>query len=177
MRAARVGLALAALLLAAALFWARAPQPGVRQVDPSASRLIGQPAPNVPVPSLDGGKALALLPGQPVLINFFASWCLPCHAEHAQLMALAQSGVRIYGVAVRDKPGDTRAFLQTLGNPYARTFSDVSGTGATAWDVASYPQSYMVDGKNIVRFKQAGDIRAEQRAQIIKTMQALEQGK
>jgi cytochrome c biogenesis protein CcmG, thiol:disulfide interchange protein DsbE len=145
-----------------------------------ASPLVGKPAPNTVLPDL-AGRAGGLQPpyfatGKPVLVNFFASWCPPCHAEHPQLMALQKAGVPIYGIAVKDKPADTQAFLAAKGNPYARIGSDASGRTTVNWGVYGYPETYMLDGRGIVRFKQVGDIRPEQIPQILKTMQALEQG-
>jgi cytochrome c biogenesis protein CcmG, thiol:disulfide interchange protein DsbE len=148
--------------------------------DVLTSPLLNLPAPNTVLPDLSGGpgglRPAYFTTGKPVLVNFFASWCPPCHAEHPQLLALQKAGVQIYGIAVKDKPADTQQFLATKGNPYARIGSDSTGRTTINWGVYGYPESYMVDGKGIVRFKQVGDIRPEQVQQIVKTMQALEQG-
>lgn len=142
------------------------------------SPLIGRAAPAILLADIDG-RAGGIRPqhfhdGKPVLVNFFASWCLPCQAEHPQLRALQAAGVRIYGIAVKDKPADTRIFLQKLGNPYARLGVDGDGRAAIGWGVYGYPESYIVDGKGIIRFKQVGDIRADQLPQILKTLHMLE---
>jgi cytochrome c biogenesis protein CcmG, thiol:disulfide interchange protein DsbE len=143
------------------------------------SPLIGTRAPATVLPDIEGRaggiKSAYFGDGKPVLVNFFASWCPPCHLEHPQLLALKKSGVRIYGIAVKDKPADTALFLSQKGNPFAQIGSDLNGRTAINWGVHAYPESYMVDSKGIIRFKQVGDIRAEQVPQIIKTMQALEQ--
>jgi cytochrome c biogenesis protein CcmG, thiol:disulfide interchange protein DsbE len=148
--------------------------------DVLASPLLNLPVPNTVLPDLSGGagglRPAYFTTGKPVLVNFFASWCPPCHAEHPQLLALQKAGVQIYGIAVKDKPADTQQFLATKGNPYTRIGSDRTGRTTINWGVYGYPESYMVDGKGIVRFKQVGDIRPEQVQQIVKTMQALEQG-
>jgi cytochrome c biogenesis protein CcmG, thiol:disulfide interchange protein DsbE len=143
------------------------------------SPLIGTRAPATVLADLEGragGITSAHVgDGKPVLVNFFASWCPPCHVEHPQLLSLKKAGVRIYGIAVKDKPADTALFLSQKGNPFARVGSDINGRTAINWGVYGYPESYMIDGKGIIRFKQVGDIRAEQVPQILKTMQALEQ--
>jgi cytochrome c biogenesis protein CcmG, thiol:disulfide interchange protein DsbE len=143
------------------------------------SPLIGLNAPQTILPDTEG-RAGGLLPahfadGKPVLVNFFASWCPPCHAEHPQLLALQKAGVRIYGVAVKDKPADTALFLKQKGNPYARIGADKEGRTAIDWGVYGYPESYILDGQGIVRFKQVGDIRPEQVPALLKTVRALEQ--
>jgi cytochrome c biogenesis protein CcmG/thiol:disulfide interchange protein DsbE len=143
------------------------------------SPLIGTQAPATMLPDLEG-RAGGIVSanfgdGKPVLVNFFASWCPPCHLEHPQLLTLKKSGVRIFGIAVKDTPADTALFLSQKGNPFAQVGSDRSGRTAINWGVYAYPESYLIDGKGIIRFKQVGDIRAEQVPQILKTMQALEQ--
>jgi cytochrome c biogenesis protein CcmG, thiol:disulfide interchange protein DsbE len=54
------------------------------------------------------------------LVNYWASWCAPCRAEHPMLEELAAEGVPIYGINYKDDPGNALAFLDELGNPYAR---------------------------------------------------------
>ena len=53
-----------------------------------------------------------------MIVNFFASWCVPCRAEHPTLTALAEAGNPLYGVNYRDAPADALGFLSDLGNPY-----------------------------------------------------------
>ena len=65
--------------------------------------------------------------GKPMLVNVFASWCGPCRAEHPRLMALKAQGVQIVGVALRDEPEATRAFLDEMGDPYTRVLVDADG--------------------------------------------------
>src|SRR3989442_7412211 len=84
------------------------------------SALIDRPAPEFALPGLDGKPGLAKsdLAGRVVLVNFFASWCVPCRVEHPLLMRLAEEGkVALYGVAYKDKPEDATRLLDQLGDP------------------------------------------------------------
>jgi cytochrome c biogenesis protein CcmG, thiol:disulfide interchange protein DsbE len=139
------------------------------------SPLINKTTPQIALPMLRQGTPLSsrdFQTGQPVLVNFFASWCPPCHAEHAQLVALAKKGVLIYGIAVKDKPADTEDFLKNRGNPFARIYADARGRGSIEWGVSAYPESYIVDGKGIIRYKHVSAILPEHVPQIMAELAA-----
>jgi cytochrome c biogenesis protein CcmG/thiol:disulfide interchange protein DsbE len=129
------------------------------------SALIDRPAPGFALPGLyDATQGLSRddLGGKVTLINFFASWCGPCRAEHAQLTALARRpGVILLGIAYKDKPEDSRRFLDGLGNPFRRIGVDRDGATAIDFGVYGVPETYVVDKGGHIRFRQVGPLTAE----------------
>jgi cytochrome c biogenesis protein CcmG/thiol:disulfide interchange protein DsbE len=126
------------------------------------SALIEKPAPDFNLPPLiEGEPALtaADLRGQVTVLNFFASWCVPCRAEHPLLMELArQPGLALYGIAYKDKPEAARGFLAELGNPFARIAADSSGRTAIDFGVYGVPETYVIDRDGRIRFRQVGPL-------------------
>ena len=132
--------------------------------DPSAlpSALIDKPAPAVDLAGLGDDAprlTLAAFKGEPVLINFFASWCIPCRAEHPLLKQLtSEYGVKVIGIAWKDKPADARAFLAELGDPYAATGEDEKGRTGIDFGITGVPETFLLDKDGIVRYRIAGPI-------------------
>jgi cytochrome c biogenesis protein CcmG/thiol:disulfide interchange protein DsbE len=93
---------------------------------------------------------------RPVLVNFFASWCVPCAEEAPVLMQLKTRGVPVYGIAYRDKPAAAANFLQQNGNPYVHIGLDESGSVAIDFGMYGVPETYLVDAHGIVRLRWAG---------------------
>ena len=127
------------------------------------SVLIGTKAPETDLPPLEGvglpGFSTEVLKGRVSLVNVWASWCVPCRQEHPLLMDLAKDGrFEIVGLNYKDKPGQARAFLADLGNPFTRLGVDQTGRAAINWGVYGVPESFIVDGKGIIRYKQVGPI-------------------
>jgi len=142
---------------------------GTGDYDPRGvpSVLVGRSAPAFALPPLEGsGKAgftdgdLRDLPA-PVLVNFWASWCVPCIIEHPQLMRLAREQVAVYGVNYKDKPADALAFLQRHGDPFGRLGADQPGRVAIDWGVYGVPETYLLDRKGIVRWRWPGPVTPE----------------
>lgn len=138
--------------------------------DPSEvpSALIDKPVPQFdlgPVPGLDvpGLSRGDLVDSQqPVLLNVFASWCVPCRAEHPVLMRLAErDGITVYGVNYKDKPADARQWLSNLGNPYARIGSDLDGRAGIQLGVYGVPETYVIGPSGTIRYKHVGPIDAK----------------
>ena len=129
------------------------------QLVPSA--LIGKPVPQFALPALlDGNAGLktADLKGKVVLVNVFASWCVPCRAEHPLLMRLAKEGLELDGINYKDKPEDAKLWLVNLGDPYKRIGSDLEGTVGIDWGVYGVPETFVVNRTGTIRFKQVGPL-------------------
>ena len=142
------------------------------QLLPSA--LINRPAPDFSLPGLyDPAHGLARkdLGGGVTLVNFFASWCLPCREEQAALMALAhRPGVTLDGIAYKDKRSDSRRFLDDFGNPYDRVAVDRDGATAINFGVYGVPETYVIDRTGHIRYRQVGPMSAEDIEQRILPM-------
>lgn len=131
--------------------------------DPNAvpSVLIAKPVPDFDLPAIEGmvgpGFSTADLQGlkMPAIVNIFASWCVPCRAEHPILTALAErEGVLVFGINYKDRPDAALGWLEELGNPYTRIGSDYSGRAAIEWGVTGVPESFVIapGGEVVYRF-------------------------
>jgi cytochrome c biogenesis protein CcmG/thiol:disulfide interchange protein DsbE len=150
-----VALPLVVFLALAGLFWK-----GLSG-NPSAlpSALIGKPVPEVSLPAIEGSDipafdTAALKQGQVTIVNVWASWCGPCRVEHPILMELAKrSDIRLVGINYKDDPANARQFLGTLGQPFAAVVADRMGRASIDWGVYGVPETFVVDGQGIIRFK------------------------
>ncbi len=126
------------------------------------SVMIDKPVPEFDLPALPGdgpGLTSTSLKGRLTLINFFASWCVPCRAEHPILLDLARDHrIELDGIAYKNKPDDASTFLGELGNPFAKVALDQSGRTAIDFGVYGVPESYVVDKEGRIRFRQVGPI-------------------
>jgi cytochrome c biogenesis protein CcmG/thiol:disulfide interchange protein DsbE len=126
------------------------------------SRLEGKPAPAFQLPAALPGKpgltSAELATGKPRLVNIFASWCVPCIAEVKVLQQLKGRGVAIDGIAVRDRPSDVAEFLARNGDPYERIGSDLQSQVQIALGSSGVPESFVVDGRGIIRYQHIGPI-------------------
>lgn len=126
------------------------------------STLIGKPTPEFELPPLYAGEpglstADMTAPGVK-LVNVWASWCVPCRAEHPVLTNLAGMGLTLYGINYKDGEEGAKKFLAELGNPFARIGADRSGRVGIDWGVYGVPETYVVDGEGRIVYKHIGPI-------------------
>lgn len=122
--------------------------------------MIGQPAPAYSLARLDGGEPLTgdERRGRAYVVNLFASWCTPCRAEHPQLMALSRQGVEIVGIAYKDRPEASAAFLAELGNPFADAGLDPDGRYGLEIGVTGVPETFVIGPDGIIRAAYRGPL-------------------
>jgi cytochrome c biogenesis protein CcmG/thiol:disulfide interchange protein DsbE len=151
-------------------------RPAEREV---ASAMIGKPLPQFDLPPAVAERAgLAtrdVVTGKPRLINVFASWCVPCAAEAPQLAELARSGAQIDGIAIRDHREDVSAFLARYGNPFARIGADDVSAVQLAIGSSGVPETFVIDGKGVIRYQHIGDIGPDQVPMILQKLKEAEQ--
>ena len=155
------------LLVIAALIWRLA-----TPVDTNvSSKLEGRPLPAfalpAAIPSKPGLSSAELATGQPRIVNIFASWCVPCIGDVKVLQQLKARGVRIEGIAVRDRSEDVAAFLAKNGDPYERIGSDVQSQVQIALGSSGVPESFIVDGRGVIRYQHIGPIEAADVSMIV----------
>ena len=135
--------------------------PLIQGKDPS---IIETPMINKDTPQL----ALSPFNGQPafgnhdltdkvVLINIFASWCVPCQAEHPQLMALSND-ITIFGLNYKDTDSKAQKWLSQHGNPYSKIGTDPKGVNAINLGVYGVPETYIIDRTGRIQYKHTGPI-------------------
>ena len=142
--------------LAAMFLW------GMGRDDPTAlpSALVGRQAPAVPATTLPGKRQLTdadLRGGEVTLVNFWASWCPPCRAEHPTLTELAAQ-MPVYGVDLRDTDANALAFLTEDGDPFAAIATDPKGRTAIDWGVTAPPETFIIDGEGRILYRFAGPL-------------------
>ena len=133
---------------------------GSRNPNQLPSVLIGKPTPDVPLPWLQNSRAELALDayrGQPLLVNFFASWCAPCRAEAPALEHLSNQ-ISIIGIAYKDRPQDTLQFLEQYGNPFVAIGRDDDGRAGMAWGVYGVPETYLIDPSGQIKWRHAGPL-------------------
>ena len=127
------------------------------------SAMIGEPIPPFDLPPIvadrPGLSSKDLADGQPKLLNVFASWCVPCIAEAPNLAKLEASGANIVGIAIRDRPEDTAAFLAANGNPFSRIGRDDISAVQLSLGSSGVPETFVIDGRGVIRYQHIGDIR------------------
>ncbi len=148
--------------------------------DPSLlpSALIDKPAPAFDLAGLgkDGRLTLAEIKGHVALINFFASWCVPCRDEEPVLMSLVKNkNVLLYGIAYKDKPADAERYLKELGDPYRSVGLDENGRTGINFGVYGVPETYVIDKEGRIRLRYVGPLtEADVTRQLLPLLHKLE---
>ncbi|MCW5580833.1 MAG: DsbE family thiol:disulfide interchange protein [Luteimonas sp.] len=124
------------------------------------SPLIGKPAPEFSLPVLhEPGKLVSSqdLRGQPYLLNVWGSWCPACRVEHPVLTRFAETKrLRVIGYNWKDEHADAMRWLAQFNNPYWLVLVDYDGKTAIDWGIYGAPETFLVDGDGIVRWKHVG---------------------
>ena len=166
MRRLVTALPLIALLVLAVLFAGYSLR---RKPQYSPDALVGQAMPALTLPSLVSGEPIpldAVVKG-PALVNYFASWCGPCIVEHPFLMAMKEKGVRIIGVAYKDEPAASLAFLARQGDPYAAVVVDREGRAGIDFGVTGPPETFVIGADGKILAKQTGPIENQAQADAL----------
>jgi cytochrome c biogenesis protein CcmG/thiol:disulfide interchange protein DsbE len=136
---------------------------GMFREDPDGlpSTLVGQMAPGVPAAGLEGFDAATpemLASGQVTLVNFWASWCPPCRAEHPKLLEMEAAGIPIVGINFKDQQGTATKYLTEDDNPFVGVGFDPQGRTAIDWGVTAPPETFILNGTGEVLFRFAGPL-------------------
>ncbi|SIQ46242.1 cytochrome c biogenesis protein CcmG, thiol:disulfide interchange protein DsbE [Paracoccus thiocyanatus] len=128
--------------------------------DTLPSTMIGREAPAVGDTTLPGKVQLTddmlRQPGVK-LVNFWASWCPPCRAEHPTLTELS-GRLPVYGVDLKDPEGAAMGFLSGHGDPFAALATDPRGRTAIEWGVTAPPETFIIDGTGRVLYRHVGPL-------------------
>ncbi len=159
------------LVLIAGLIW-RLGTPGDTTV---SSKLKDQPIPvfilQAALPTKPALSSSDLATGQPRLLNIFASWCVPCISEVKVLQQLKARGIAIEGIAVRDRPEDLADFLARNGDPYERIGGDPQSQVQISLGSSGVPESFVVDGRGVIRYQHIGPIEANEMPMILRMLE------
>ena len=141
--------------------------------------LIGQPAPDLTLPELEGAgnASLTELRGSVVVVNFWASWCVPCRNEQPVLVAAndayQDSGVVFLGISFQDQKSSAVAFLDELGRGAGyRYVTDPGSRAAVEFGVYGVPETYFIDRTGTVVAKITGETDSALMAEVLDSILA-----
>lgn len=124
------------------------------------SPLVDKAAPAFLLPTVndpDGAIGSEDLKGEPALVNVWASWCVSCRVEHPFLLELARRNeIAIYGLNYKDTRPEALRYLAQFGDPYRASAFDAGGKVGIDWGVYGVPETFLVDGDGIIRYKHIG---------------------
>ena len=133
------------------------------------SPLIGQQAPNFSIQDLDQKKTYTLedFKGKPIILNFWASWCIECRAEAKVLEATyqqyhkANNEIYVFGIAIQDAPVDARRFAEVFGKTYPLGLDNEIGQASLDYGLYGVPETFFIDQDGIIRHKVIGEVTSE----------------
>ncbi|QUJ77955.1 DsbE family thiol:disulfide interchange protein [Sulfitobacter albidus] len=136
---------------------------GMYRDDPDAlpSTLVGRAAPAVPERALSDfpqASDAMLASGEVTLVNFWASWCPPCRAEHPRLLRMEAEGIPIVGINFKDTEGAASQYLREDDNPFVGVGFDPQGRTAIEWGVTAPPETFIVGADGTVLYRFAGPL-------------------
>jgi cytochrome c biogenesis protein CcmG, thiol:disulfide interchange protein DsbE len=136
---------------------------GMMREDPNGlpSTFIGKPAPSITDKALGAYPAITtadMADGEISIVNFWASWCPPCRAEHPRLLALEAEGFKVLGVNFKDDEADALSYLEDEENPFRKLAFDAKGRTAIDWGVSAPPETFIVSGDGTVLHRFVGPL-------------------
>jgi len=145
------------------------------------SVLVNKPAPEFLLPPIARSGVPGLgrsdLIGQVSVVNVFASWCIPCRDEHPLLVELkARTGVRLFGINLKDEEANAVAFLKELGNPYDAIGADENGRTSIDWGVYGVPETFLVSGDGLVLRRHVGPLDRASLDDLVSAIRAEQEG-
>ena len=154
-----IGLIITTIFIFASLFFALN-----KKEQNLKSPLLNKPVPEINLNSFKNGKLNNIdFKKEVILVNFFASWCVPCIVEHDFLFELKkQKSIKIYGINYKDDIKNLKVWLDKLGNPYSKIGIDETGITGINWGVNGIPESFLIDQNGIIRHKINGIINEKQ---------------
>lgn len=135
------------------------------------SPLIDKPVPGFSLPRLfepDNPFAPSEFKGTTWVLNVWASWCVSCREEHAVITRLAESNLApVVGLNYKDTVGDAKRWLDHFGNPYTLSAVDAEGNVGIDWGVYGVPETFVIDGAGVIRYKHIGPVTDEDADTVI----------